>query len=69
MIAKLYSTNCPKCKMLEKQLNKNKIEYEVITDRNIMIKKGFSSAPKLEINGEIMDYNVAMKWVMNGGKK
>ena len=65
----LYSTNCPKCKALEKQLNKSKIEYEVVTDRNIMIEKGFASAPQLEVNGEIMDYNTAVRWAMNGGTK
>ena len=65
----LYSTNCPKCKSLEKLLTKNKIEYEVVTDTNVMTQKGFSSAPKLEINGEIMDYNTAVRWAMNGGKK
>ncbi len=65
----LYSTNCPKCRLVEKQLNKNKIEYELVTDRDVMASKGFSSAPKLEVDGEIMDYNVALKWVMNGGKK
>lgn len=65
----LYSTNCPKCKALEKQLNKSKIEYEVVTDRNAMIEKGFVSAPQLEVNGEIMDYNTAVRWAMNGGTK
>ena len=65
----LYSTNCPKCKTIEKQLNKNKIEYEVVTDRDVMVSKGFTSAPKLEVNGEVMDYNAAIRWVMNGGSK
>ena len=65
----LYSTGCPKCRALEKQLNKNNIEYELVTDKNIMTQKGFLSAPKLEINGEVMDYTTAVKWAMNGGKK
>ena len=46
----LYSTNCPKCRLVEKQLNKNKIEYELVTDRDVMASKGFSSAPKLEVD-------------------
>ena len=66
---KLYSTNCPKCKALERQLNKNKIEYELVTDRDEMINKGFTSAPKLEIDGKILDYMEAIRWAMNGGKK
>ena len=61
----LYSTNCPKCKMLEKELNKRKIEYEIITDRNVMINKGFSSAPKLEMEGKVFDFPDAMRWILN----
>lgn len=64
----LYSTGCPKCKILEKQLNKNKIEYKLVTDKDEMINKGFTSAPKLEINGKILDYVDALRWAMNGGK-
>lgn len=67
-MVKLYSTNCPKCKTLEKQLNKNKIEYELITDTKTMIDKGFTSAPKLEVNGVIMNFPDALRWTMNGGK-
>ena len=65
----LYSTSCPKCRALEKQLNKSKIEYEVVTDRELMISKGITSAPQLEVNGEMMDYNTAVRWAMNGGNK
>lgn len=64
----LYSTNCPKCRALAKQLDKNKIEYEVVTDRDLMISKGINSAPQLEINGKMMDYSTAVRWAMNGGK-
>lgn len=65
----LYSTNCPKCRALGNLLKKNKIEYEVVTDRNVMINKGLTSAPQLEVDGEMMDYNTAIKWAMNGGHK
>ena len=65
----LYSTNCPKCKALEKQLNKIGIEYETITDKDLMINKGISSAPQLEVDGEMMDYMKAIRWAMNGGRK
>ena len=64
----LYSTGCPKCKALERQLEKSKIEYELVTDRDVMINKGFTSAPKLEVNGEILEYMNAVRWAMNGGK-
>ena len=65
----LYSTNCPKCKALERQLDKMKIEYDTITDKDLMISKGITSAPQLEVDGEMMDYMNAVRWAMNGGNK
>lgn len=65
----LYSTHCPKCNALAKQLNKNNIEFKVIDDKDVMIAKGFQSAPKLEVDGEILDYQEAIRWAMNGGQK
>ena len=65
----LYSTGCPECKALARQLDKNNIKYELVTDRNIMMEKGFTSAPKLEIDGEILDYMEAVRWTMNGGNE
>jgi len=32
---------------------------------DIMIKKGFQSVPILQINEEIMNFNEAIKWVIN----
>lgn len=64
----LYSTNCPKCKTLEKQLNKNKIEYNLVTDAKVMMDKGFTSAPKLEVDDVVMNFPDALRWTMNGGK-
>ena len=59
----LYSTNCPKCNVLEKKLSVMNINYEIVTDTESMIKKGFMSAPMLEVDGNIMDFNSAIKWV------
>lgn len=41
----------------------------MVTDRDVMISKGINSAPQLEIDGEMMDYNKAVRWAMNGGSK
>ena len=59
----LYSTHCPKCEVLESKLEKKGIEYSVVTDVNLMLEKGFSQAPLLEVNGEIMDFTHAIAWV------
>ncbi len=59
----LYSTHCPKCNVLEKKLNQNYIPYEEVNDVNVMRKKGFLSAPMLEVDGEIMDFKTANNWI------
>ncbi len=58
----LYSTNCPKCKVLEKKLDSTGINYKIITDEGLMISKGFTSAPMLEVDGLLMDFGNAVRW-------
>ncbi len=67
----LYSTGCPKCKVLEAKLNRRKIEYQTVTDVDVMESKGFMSVPMLEVDGEIMNYREAVDWVneYEGGVK
>ena len=52
----LYSTGCPKCKVLEAKLKQKDIEYEHISDMDIMADKGFMSVPMLEVDGNVMDF-------------
>lgn len=59
----LYSTYCPKCKILEKKLNDAKIEYTICDDKELMIQKGFDFMPVLEVDEKIMTYGEAVKWV------
>ena len=59
----LYTTHCPKCKVLEAKLKMKKVEYDEVTDADLMIEKGFMSAPMLEVDGEIMNYKDAVDWL------
>lgn len=59
----LYSTHCPKCNVLKKKLDEKNIDYKEINDTEYMISKGFMSVPMLEINGDILDFGKAVKWV------
>ena len=59
----LYEHGCPRCKMLKKMLDIKHIEYENITDQQLMISMGFTDAPKLEVDGVIMGFPEAKKWV------
>lgn len=59
----LYTTHCPKCTVLSKKLEKANIEYDICEDTSIMQSKDFTSLPILEVNGEILDFSAAIKWV------
>lgn len=59
----LYSTGCPKCVILETKMKQKNIEYDIETNVDLMVEKGFQSLPMLEVNGEIMDFGAAVKWV------
>ena len=59
----LYSTNCPKCKVLETKLKNKNIEFEICDDVDLMLSKGIQQAPYLEVDNELMDFSNAIKWV------
>lgn len=59
----LYTTGCPKCHVLESKLEDANLEYETVTDINIMQEKGFMAAPMLEVDGAVLDFGKAVKWI------
>lgn len=59
----LYSTNCPRCRILEKKLQDKGIEFELFNDVDTMIAKGFKEAPKLEVDDVVMDFKEANEWI------
>ncbi len=62
---KLYSTHCPKCRVLETKLKSKNIQYVEVTDVDEMVKKGFQAAPILEVDDKIMKFAEAVQWVNN----
>lgn len=60
MIITLYSTGCPKCQILEKRLKKNNFNFTISDDVNILIEKGFQSAPVMAVGKLFFDYGSAM---------
>lgn len=62
----LYTTGCPKCRILEKKLTDKNVEYEVICDAEKIKQKG-NSVPMLEIiegdNSQVLSYYEAVKFV------
>ena len=61
----LYSTHCPRCVVLEKKLNAKNIEYEEVNDENLMVEKGFTTVPMLEVDGVVLNYKEANEWINN----
>ena len=59
----LFSTGCPKCQILEKKLAQKGIEYNEVNDIQQMLNIGLKSVPWLEVNGQMMDFNQANKWI------
>lgn len=69
MKTKLYSTNCPKCKVLETLLNRDNIEYVVTTDVSSLINEGITSAPVLEIKLTFDEARKYLSYVHNEKNK
>lgn len=59
----LYSTGCPQCNVLKKKLDDAGVQYEVENDVEVMLDKGFSAAPMLEVDGEAMNLRKAFAWL------
>ena len=65
-MVKLYSTGCPQCNVLKQKLDSANIEYDLITDQDEMIAKGFQTAPILEVDGKVMNAPQAYRWLEDG---
>ena len=63
MKVKLYTTHCPKCKILEERLNEKKVKYEVIDNIDELQKMNFKSVPNLEIDGKIYNYLDSIRYL------
>ena len=61
----LYTTHCPKCKIVELKLKSKNIEYEECDDMEVMLSKGFKQAPILDVDGKLLDFSAAIQYVNN----
>lgn len=59
----LYSTNCPKCHVLEMKLKQKNIPFKINTDADEMIKLGFSEAPILKVDDKYLGFSEANKYI------
>lgn len=61
----LYSTGCPKCKVLKKKLESKNIEYKEINDIEEMKKFDILSVPVLRVDARLYNFNDAVKYINN----
>lgn len=59
----LYSTGCPKCKVLIKKLELAKIPYEICEDTEIIKEKGITSVPVFETKGKKLSFKEAIDYI------
>lgn len=59
----MYTTHCPKCNVLAKKLNQSGISYTEVDDVKTMRKLKILSVPVLSVDGALLDYMEAVKWV------
>lgn len=68
MTITLYSTHCPKCKVIEAKLKQAGLAYTEFDDIDKMLSMGIKTAPMLEVDGKLMDFSEANKF-LRGVKK
>lgn len=61
----LYTTHCPRCKVLQSKLDAANISYTINEDIEEMLAYGLKSAPALRIGDKILNFTEAVKWVGN----
>lgn len=65
----LYSTDCPRCKVLEKKLGQKNIDFVINKNTDDIMsvanKTGFISAPLLEVDGQVMGFEQANQFINN----
>ena len=59
----LYTTHCPKCRILESKLKQKNIEFEICEDVDKMREMGVLSVPVLQVDGNKMSYYDAVQFI------
>ena len=59
----LYTTHCPKCKVLETKLNQKKLSYTIVDNVDEITGMGIMSVPVLQVNDDLFSFIEANKWI------
>lgn len=67
----LYSTDCPRCKVLEKKLEQKKVDYEINKNldeiMSVAEQYGISSAPFIQVGDAVLAFEPANQFINNLG--
>lgn len=61
----LYSTGCPRCKILKSKLDDKRIIYSIVNDVDKMLNMGMTVVPVLEVDDVRMNFKEAINWINN----
>ncbi len=61
----LYSTGCPKCKVLKMKLDAKGIQYTVNSSTEDMTALGITQVPVLKVDETMMHFKEAVEWINN----
>ena len=63
----LYTTGCPRCKVLEAKLNEAGITFGVVNDPQKIMEMGFTTAPIMTVDGTVYTFKEAINWIGANG--
>ena len=59
----LFSSGCPKCKVLKQKLDDKKINYKLSEDFDELVQQNLQTVPVLKVDGEYYQFSEAIKMV------
>lgn len=61
----LFSTGCPKCKVLKKKLDEKHIDYNIENDVNKMLAMNITQVPMLKVDDKLYNFSESVTWSNN----
>ncbi len=59
----LYSTDCPKCRVLKQKLDRKAVRYTEEKSVDVMRSLGITQVPALSVDGKLLDFGQANSWL------
>ena len=63
MMITLYTTHCPRCKVLETKLKNKGLDYSVVDDVNEITNLGILTVPVLNVDDVFYQFKEANDWI------